>query len=770
MILIRRKLAGLFRKTLWGLAAIIIIFFLLNFIFPLKVQVGYSQVITAGDGTVLHAFLNREQKWRMKIEPDEIQDKLAKTVVYKEDKYFYFHFGVNPFSIARAAFANIFSAKRVSGASTISMQVIRLLYPNRRTYLNKITEMFRAVQLELKYSKKEILRLYLNLVPFGSNIEGVKSASILYFGRMPDKLSLAQVTVLSVIPNKPSSLRLGKNNAAIMQFRNKWLNRMKHDHLFSDGEIDAALNEPLDAARIKSPKLAQHLAFRLHEQMPEAPVVHTTVDRYKQEKVNAITFNYSRRLKNFGIANASVIVVNNVTHAVEAYLGSADFFDDANSGQVDGVQAVRSPGSALKPLAYALAFDAGMLTPKSVLDDVPVNFDGYAPENFNGKFNGPVTVENALGFSLNVPAVKTLRLIGLSSMTDKLRQAGFEQTKHQENKLGLSLVLGGCGVRLEELAGLFSAFACQGKFSALRFLQEDSIPPSSQLVSASAAYMISEILSSVTRPDLPNNFESSMHIPKIAWKTGTSYGRRDAWSIGYNAHYTIGVWAGNFSGAGVPELSGADMATPLLFELFNAIDYNSANSWFRQPAELDVRLVCPESGRPPDVFCDHPVIDEFIPKVSSAEKCTHLKKVFLTADEKYSYCTSCLPANGYREKYFPNLDPGLVSYYEGEHITYKKIPPHNPECTRVFAEHVPEISSPVNLKEYILEKGSGQLMLSCNAANDVQSVYWYINDRLYKTCLSSEKVFFSPQEGEIKISCSDDKGRNSDIRITVKNL
>jgi len=739
-------------------------------IVPLRIAQEYSQVITAADGTVIHAFLTADDKWRMKTEKEDITGNLKKAILYKEDKYFYYHFGINPVSIVRSTINNIFYRRRTSGASTISMQVIRLLYPAERTYLNKLVEMLRAMKLETRLTKDEILELYFTLVPYGGNVEGIKSASLIYFGSMPGKISLAQIVALSVIPNKPSSLKLGKNNDAIAGFRNKWLNRMKEDHLFPDDEINDALSEPLEAERREISKPAPHLSSRLHTKLPGMSNVHTTLDRKKQLEINALAYNYSKRLLKYGIANASILVINNKTHAVEAYVGSPDISDNDNAGQVDGVAAIRSPGSTLKPLVYALAFDKGLLTPKCVLTDVPVNIDGYAPENFNGKYNGEVTVENALSYSLNVPAVKTLQMLGLPTMIDKLKSAGFEQTKQSEKKLGLSLVLGGCGVSLEELTGLFSAFASGGKFVRPHYLAGDTSSVKVQIVSPASAYMVSEILTSITRPDLPNNFESSMHIPKIAWKTGTSYGRRDAWSIGYNANYTIGVWVGNFSGKGVPELNGADMATPLLFEVFNTIDYNSSNEWFAPPKDLDVRLVCSASGRIPEEYCEHQVIDEFIPKVSSTGRCVHMKKIFLSADEKFSYCTSCLPLNGYKEEYFPAFAPELISFYENEHVSYKRVPVHNPNCTRVFAEQAPQISSPVNNKEYIIEKNEGQLMLGCNTGGEVKTVYWYINDRLYKMSGAAENVFFQPQEGEIKISCSDDKGRNSDIKIRVKYL
>lgn len=747
-----------------------VLFFLLNILFPLKASIDYSTVITAKDGTVLQAFLSQDEKWRMMVEPEEISPRLKKAILYKEDKYFYYHPGINPVAVIRAILNNVFQARRTSGASTITMQVARLLYPAKRTYLNKCVELFRAFQLELNFSKEEILRLYFNLVPYGGNIEGVKAASLLYYGRLPEKLSLGQLTTLAIIPNRPGSLRIGRNSEALTAARNKWLFRMKSDRVFPDKDIEDALQEPLDAVRSDAPMLAPHLAFRLKYNHSQVPVIHTTIDPKKQQKVMSMTNQYSKRLQGDGIYNAAVLVVNNRTHCVEAYVGSPDFGDSEHSGQVDGVIAVRSPGSTLKPLVYALAFDQGLLTPKQVVADVPVNYGGYAPENFNSKFNGNVTVENALMNSLNVPAVKALHLIGLQLMIDKLKDANFEQTRKTEKSLGLSLVLGGCGVKLEELTGLFSALANEGNFSPLKYTRDDKPLPVVQLVSPASAFMTAEILSRVNRPELPSFVqENTVHIPRIAWKTGTSYGRRDAWSIGYNKNYTIGVWIGNFNGVGIPELSGAEMATPLLFELFNTIDYNARSEWYVQPEALDFRLVCTESGKLPSENCGHTVIDYFLPGISSVETCDHLKSTDVSADEKISYCTSCRPPTGYKTILYPNLDPDIVSFYVSEHIAFKKIPEHNPGCSRIFSGHQPVITSLADRKEYLVEKGSGnQLQLSCTAANDVGKVFWYLNDRFYKSGRVDEKIFFTPESGALKISCSDDKGRNSDIQITIR--
>ncbi|SIQ90279.1 penicillin-binding protein 1C [Pontibacter lucknowensis] len=760
------------RYTLHLVLLLCLTFALLNHLYPLKVNISYSPVITASDGSVINAFLSRDDKWRMQLEPDEINPVLKKAVLLKEDRYFYYHPGVNPFAISRAFVNNLLQNKKTSGASTITMQVARLLYPQKRTYANKLYEMFRALQLEWYYSKDEILQLYLDLVPFGGNIEGVKAASVLYFQQSPRQLSLAQAVTLTVIPNKPSSLRIGEQNERIVDFRNKWLRFYQEQGAFPASEIEDALLEPLEAHRQQAPKVAPHFAYRMFRRYKNHPIVKTTLNRQVQEKVEQLAYNYMQRLRYQNIHNAAVLVINNQTRAVEAYLGSADFNDFAHHGQVDGVRAVRSPGSTLKPFLYAAAFDKGLLTPKTMITDVPVDYAGYRPQNYFGNYNGNVTIAHALATSLNVPAVKVLDQLGVYTFVQKLKQAEFSEMKRKGNQLGLSLILGGCDVKLEELTLLYSAFANQGRYSHIRWLQEDTTEQETQLLSPGAAYMTNQILTQLTRPDLPHNAHNSPNLPKIAWKTGTSYGRKDAWSIGYNKKYTVGVWVGNFSGEGVPELNGTDSATPLLFDIFNSIDYNSTAGWFQQPKGIGLRAVCAESGSPANSFCRNQVLDTFIPGISSTRKCSHLKRIAVSEDKKHSYCTSCQPATGFVQQLYPNHAPELLTFFDAERIPYTPIPAHNPSCSRIFKEYAPIITSPAAGMEYFMEQEERQqLMLHSNAHNEVKQVYWYINDKFLKATAANEKVFFEPKKaGRYKISCTDDQGRNTDSYITVKFL
>lgn len=769
-----RKLYRLLFKNIYGkiAVALLLILLILNLLFPLKVSVRYSTLVTAADNSLLHAFLSPDDKWRMFVELREISPTLRKAILTKEDKYFYYHFGVNPVAVVRALYNNIVKGRRTSGASTITMQVVRLLYPHERTYLHKLSEMGRAIQLELFYSKDEILQLYLNLVPYGSNIEGIKSASYLYFQKSPDRLSLAEVTTLAIIPNRPTSLQLGVKNALIVQERNKWLERFRKENAFSGQVINDALREPLQVSRHEAPKQVPHLAIRLKKQFPDVPTIQTNIRVSVQAKVSQLVENYVNRLRAMNIHNAAVLVINNENMQVESYVGSASFYDKADGGQVDGIQAIRSPGSALKPVLYATAFDKGIITPKNIINDVPTNFNGFEPENFDKKFNGKVTVEFALANSLNIPAVKVVRDLGKKELIDVLKKANFQTVKKQEKDLGLSIVLGGCGVTLEEMTQLYTVFANKGVWRNAQFRKVDEKVDGASVLSEESCFLITQILSQIKRPDLPNNFDYTYRLPRIAWKTGTSFGKRDAWSIGYNKKYTIGVWVGNFSGEGVPELSGAEIATPLLFQVFNSIDYNSTNEWFQQPKNVVSRQVCAESGDLPDEYCANKILDYSIKNVSHVRKCNHIRKFFISYDEKISYCTQCLPIDGrYKEKAFLNLAPELISFYESKHILYEKIPPHNPACTRVFrtASNNPLITNPNDGSEYYISSNDPQqLQLACQAANDAKEVYWYINDKLLKKSGANQPVFFTPAVGKLKISCTDDKGRSSSIYVTIK--
>jgi penicillin-binding protein 1C len=649
------------------------------------------------------------------------------------------------------------------------MQLARMLCPAPRNYVNKCIEVFRAFQLELHYSKDEIFEMYLNKAPYGGNIEGVKAASLLYFNRQPIHLSIAQIALLAIVPNKPVTMRPGKNDSLLLLYRNKWLYKLKDAGVFTNQEIADALTEPLGAKRISAPQGIPHFSNYIIKKMGDLPIIRTTIKSDFQAKAELLVKNYMNRLKQQYIYNASVVIIDNKTNQIITYIGSADYHDDIHQGKVDAVQSKRSPGSTLKPFIYASCFDKGLLTPKTIMIDVPENYDGYEPENYDSHFNGRVTVEDALCKSLNMPAVKALQLMGKNAMLDKLGMAGCTDLTKHSSKLGLSLALGGCELSLMQLTNLYSIFSHQGKYAPAKYILADSSKQQTSIISADAAYMIADILAKVTRPDMPNIYKSNIHLPQVAWKTGTSYGRRDAWSIGFNKNYTIGVWIGNCSGKGVSGLSGAEVATPLLFDLFNTVDYNADGSWIKPPTTLGFRLVCSATGKIPSDNCEQQVADFYIPTISSMEICNHKVLLNISANEKYSYCQSCCPESGYKSKWYDRIEPSLAAYFNQEKIQYTHLPPHNPLCNRVLDGKPPKISLPIHHQQYMIEKQSGQLLeLQAQTDPEVQLVYWYINDRFLRQAQPNEKVFFEPEAGKVKISCADDKGRSADIEIEVK--
>lgn len=759
----------LIRKLLIAAGVGLFAFLLLDLSFPFQPAPHWSTTVYDRKGKLLNAYLSNDDKWRFPCSPEQADTLLTQTFIAKEDKLFRYHPGINPFAMVRAAFNNLVRHCRTSGASTITMQVVRLLEKRPRTIPSKLIETFRAFQLEAHYSKQEILGMYLSLVPYGGNIEGVKAASWLYFGKAPALLSPAEAVTLTIIPNRPSSLRPnagGTTNYLILE-RNKWLRRLHEDGIINNRDLREALNEPLSIRRQVLPDEAPHLARRLVTNSSKAEI-YTTLDLQLQQKATQLCYNHLQRLQYLGIRNGSVLIMDNKSGEVLAYVGSQDFHNAAVSGQVDGVRAIRSPGSTLKPLVYAMAIDKGYITPKSMLADVPVNYNGYSPENFDLHFHGEVSAEDALSASLNIPAVQLLDQVGIPEFRSTLVAAGC-QSLEKQTQIGLSAVLGGCGTTLEELCGMYRMFAREGTYSPLRYTT-GKVPNITvrKVISPSAAFLLSGILTRRDRSDLPHLFDNTLHVPRVAWKTGTSYGRRDAWSIGYNERYTVGVWIGNFDGKGVPELTGADMATPLLFQLFNTIDYNSTGKWFRPTRELDLRYVCPKSGLPPGTYCSDKIIDYFLPGISTVTTCTHLAEYFTDEAEKISYCTACLPDQGYRRGIYENPPAEVLRYYREQSFPVHIPPPHNPNCSRLFEGKKPEILSLHEGEEYLIEKDDPRpLELSAAVSGDVSTVSWFINDVFYKTVKSNEKVFFHPLMGKSKISCSDDKGRNTDLTILV---
>lgn len=747
-----------------------VIIFTLDKMFPLPAPKAYSKVIQSSKGALLTGYLTNDDKWRMRTRLEEVSPEMITAVIVKEDQSFFYHMGVDFGAIIRAVYQNITTGERQSGASTITMQLVRLLEPADRTYLNKIREMIRAFQLELHYSKAEILEMYLSLLPYGGNIEGVKSASYIYFNKPPGRLSLAQAVALTVIPNNPNKLRLDLSAEQLKKVRNYWIKKFMKEERFGSNELTDALDEPLSSDRYAVPNLAPHFSLYMNG-ISGDDVARTTLDMRIQSIAEKLLFNHVNRVKGKGVSNGAVLIIENKTSNVVGYCGSADWSDINSSGQVNGVTAIRSPGSTLKPGLFALAFDLGMLTPRMRLMDIPTDFGGYEPENYELKFNGYVTAQYALMNSLNIPAVQLLKEVSFTRFVNLLANSGFAEIAKKKNDLGLSLILGGCGVTLEQLTHFFTAFANSGELYPLNYeIARTPGTESNKIFTPGSVYIISQILSNNERPDFPNALLYNTNLPRIAWKTGTSFGKKDAWAVGYNPRYTIGVWMGNFDGKGSPHLSGAEMAVPLLFDLFNAVDYGSNKEWFGKPSNAGIRKVCSETGMLPGKYCLHTIDDFYLKNVSPNKECDLYKEFYVSADGRTEYCTECLSNEGYKKEAFPVYPAELTLWFTNENISIKKPPPHNSKCQAKFSSVGPKIISPSPDFEYLLEEGVKQEIL-LQAASDitVKTHYWYLNDKYYSKCKPAEKIFFSPKTGRIKITCMDDKGRSGTIFINVKS-
>ena len=740
----------------------------LDLVLPVKVPNNYSTVVLDDEGRILSAYLNNEDKWRLKTNVEEVSPFFLKAIIEKEDKYFYYHPGVNPVAIFRALASNIQKKKRVSGASTITMQVVRMIYPNDRTYFHKIVEMIRAFQMELHYSKKEILAMYLNFIPFGSNVEGIKAASYIYLQKHPSKLSLAEALVLSLIPNKPSLLLSGKNNQALDFFKNKWLNNFERQGIFTASEIKLAKSESIKLKRSTFQKKAPHLSDRLANDNP-APYIKSSIHSGFQFLVEKQVSTYLERVNMLGVKNAMAMVIDNKTMKVKVYCGSGNYKNKLDGGQVDGIQAVRSPGSALKPFLFALALEKGIVNPKAILYDIPSDFGGFTPTNFDDTFQGQVNMRDALQLSLNIPAVKTLDDFGLGDFLIEMKKADFKSIKKNEDKLGLSAILGGCGVTMEEMVRLYATFANGGFFQELNFTSNTNLPKNQAkaLLDPASCYIISDILSGIQRPDFPNNFDFTFRLPKIAWKTGTSFGKRDAWAIGYNPDYTVGVWLGNFSGESITQLSGAAVATPLLFQIFNTIEKNKP--WFKKPESLIYREVCSVTGLPKNDFCKDTQMDYFIEDVFYKNKCQHLKKVWVNASETMSYCAYCLDKNNAILKDYQNLPPAYISFLQANGLPHHAPPTHNPSCSRITKTNVLSIVSPRNKGLYYVEN-TGEIELKASASNSTSQVFWYHNNTLVGKSEVSKSVFIKPILGKNTITCTDEKGKSVNVWFEAKRL
>ncbi|MDE0688586.1 MAG: penicillin-binding protein 1C [Candidatus Poribacteria bacterium] len=800
---------------------IVILFMLANWCFPLpkaRLHPPVSQIVLDRNGEWLRAFLADDGMWRFSYQSQQIFNTSApsltqnshygtnattdtyspllhQAILISEDRWFYYHYGINPISIATAIYDNLKAGEVVRGGSTITMQLARLMEPKARNIPNKFIEMFRAFQLEHAYSKSEILTFYFNMLPYGGNIVGTAAASRFYFNKPQHTLSLGEAALLAAIPNAPERLRPDRFPENARKAREKVLNRLLARRQISEQQWQEAVQEPIPHKRYPLPFKAPHLSrLLIKENRKKFGVrnpshsrttngrIHTTIDAKVQDTAARLLNEYlvdaARKPSLRGshsTGTGAIIVMDTQNRHILAMVGSHDFFDRKALGQINGTLAPRSPGSALKPFAYALAMEEGLITPETLLFDVPVTYADYTPVNYDGKYNGYVTARQALARSLNVPAVNLNARLKNRTLHAFLKQAGIS-TLAPAQKYGLSMVLGGCEVNLLELTTLYAGLANMGEFGPYQLTkphQPKTENHSKRLLRQETSFIITEML---TNSQLPTNtvknpeaFERTMNLPKIAWKTGTSYGHRDAWCIGYSPTFTIGVWLGNFDGKGTPMLSGTDAATPILFALFTALTGQDTHHWFTKPEQLKTRQVCALSGAPVSPHCPTHKEDVYIPGVSSVAVCAIHKPIYVDESTGYSLCSHCWGNNdgstGPSKKIFEEWPADAATWLAENGFAVSVLPAHNPLCTGTISGNAPIILSPAEDTTYYIREGvsleNQKIRLTASASSRTQDLFWFLDGELIFQGNAGEQYWLTPTRGKHVLTCVDAEGRSA---------
>jgi penicillin-binding protein 1C len=702
---------------------------------------------------------------------DSISPKLIESVIACEDRWFYYHPGCNPVSLIQAAYDNIKAGEVVRGGSTITMQIARMMDRKPRTIGNKIIEILRSLQLEAHYSKRELLEIYFNLVPYGGNIEGVGAAAHFYFGKKSDNLTISEAAILVAIPASPNAYRPDVDADGCRKRRDRALAQLLAREIITQSEYEAARGEEIPTRRLDRPFIAPHFCQSVAAGYPERSVLISTIDLTMQTVAERLARQHLGSLRPKGIHNIAVVILDNESGDLLAQVGSPDFTDTRHGGQINGALAVRSPGSALKPFAYALGFETGAITPASRLDDIPVSYRGYRPENYDETYHGIVTVEDALIQSLNVPAVNLTARVGLPRYYELLTAGGITSLNDDYLAYGLPLVLGACEVSLMELSNLYASLARGGTYRPIRQVVGESPDTARTILSPEACYIVSTILSELQRPNLPSSWEFTRDLPTIAWKTGTSYGRRDAWAIGYNPKYTVGVWTGNFSGEGSPYLVGVEAAAPLMISLFRETSAGGEPDWFRIPDGVVIRDVCTMSGCVPGAHCRATRRDMYITDVSPYTVCPVHKPILVDHATGYMLCRAC--AFGKQvDSVVVESWPARVSAWLLENGVIPPMPPHNPMCRGVSTDDAPVIVSPDQdaIFEIIADIPAEfqKIPFQASLSLDAHTVHWFLDRQLYASGPVDDQIFYEPQPGRHTLMCVDEFGRSSRVTFEVK--
>ena len=648
------------------------------------------------DGDLLDVRIADDEQWRFSA-PEVLPQKYIESVIQFEDRHFYEHFGFNPLAIIRAIKDNYQAGHVVSGASTITMQLSRMVLKHRsRSYWNKFKEICLAIKLELRLSKGDILKLYATHAPMGRNIVGLQAASWHYFGRAPDELSWAEAALLSVLPNRPSMLYLEKNRKALLERRDQLLASLFQKKKLDERDYQLARLEPLPTAQREWPAQIPHLLDRLMRENPGVSEFHTTIDPLLQGSLMHVLENHRRTLGEEGVRNLALVVIDHTTLQTVGYVGN--FTVDKSSAYVDIASQPRSTASVVKPLLYGLMLENSELIPTALIPDVPTTIGNFSPENHDHKFHGAVPAAQMLAQSLNVPAVQLLRRYGIDRFRQQLQRYGLTTINRSAENYGLSLILGGGEANLWELTSVYARMAnvveknsYDGTTDAVQFLntKPNSKPPKIKFpLTPGAAWLTLQAMVEVTRPGADSNWRNYENSQIIAWKTGTSFGLRDAWAIGSNGRYTVGVWAGNADGSSAASLGGAHSAGPVLMDVFSLL---GTSAWLLEPeGALTTFTVCQDDGFIASDGC-LPVNTQVPAHSHYAQTTPYHQRVFLSAKGLYRVHSGCESVSNMKAVDWFLLPPTQEYYWKRDHSDYRTLPPWRKDCIASLQQYTAEL-------------------------------------------------------------------------------